>query len=266
MTGTTNGLTILLAVLVGQIALAEPPATQPAPMTNSSGDSADLAGDEARPKSGGRGDPGRHWSGSRGSPTDEQWSAVIDFMKENSPRRAADVESLQSEPRGQFLRSLVANRYDYLMSLKNEDPSGEIYAIQLKKLQVEDGIYGLLSDAQKAGNMPEADKTRLRDLVTQLIDVNFKEREHRIKRVRESLDKSEKSLTADKGNRNAMIEDRVRQFMDDGPGSGFSPRPPGPGDGPRRRPEDRPMDRPMDRPGERPGDRPIERPNDNRER
>jgi len=149
--------------------------------------------------------------------TDEQWSQVVAFMEEYSPRRTAEFRSMSAssdERRVSFLKQVIAAQYDYVMSLKAED--SELYDLQLQKIKTQDDIYGMLRDQKKNVPMSEDQKKEFKELVVKLVDVNLGERERRIVRARESLARAQTTLEEDRKHKDSMVADRMEQFLREG--------------------------------------------------
>lgn len=190
----------------------------------------------------GDGERSRRWGRRNSEPvTEDQWQQVMAFMKQHSPRRAEELEKISSDSsRAMFMRNLVRARYDFMMSLKNDEQGNALYELQVNKMETEDAIYGVLLDSQKKSDtITDADKAKLRDLVSKLVDTNFKEREHRIVKLERSLDDARKSLDRDKTNKDSVVDNRLNQFLNDGPSKMDVPAGPGQGGPGERRGPDR---------------------------
>jgi len=161
--------------------------------------------------------PMRPWrqADKHGPVSAEQWTQILAFMREHSPRRTEEYEKLvmPGEVKADFLKQLIAAQYDYVTSLKSEDP--KLYDLQISKIETQDAIYGMLRD-QSQGGMGDDDKKEFRTLVAKLVDINFGERERRIDKARESLAKAQTSLEADRKHKDSLIDDRIDQFLKEG--------------------------------------------------
>ncbi len=71
----------------------------------------------------------------------------------------------------------------------------------------------MLRDVKKGAVMPEDQKKEFRGLVAKLVEVNLSERERRIVRARESLTRAQTTLEEDKKHKDAMIAERMEQFL-----------------------------------------------------
>ena len=148
--------------------------------------------------------------------TAEQWSDVLAFMHEHSPRRTEDLEKLLAsaeERRANFLKQLIAAQFDYVTSLKNED--SELFDLQVSKIETQDAIYGVLRD-KKGAAMKDDEKKSFHDLVAKLVDINLSERGRRIDRAKESLARAQTTLDEDMKHKDAMVDERMQQFIRDG--------------------------------------------------
>ncbi|CAN5538668.1 hypothetical protein BH10PLA1_BH10PLA1_11660 [soil metagenome] len=161
--------------------------------------------------------PMRPWrqADKRGPVSAEQWAQILTFMREHSPRRTAELENLAvpGEVKSDFIKQLIAAQYDYVMSLQAEDP--KLYDLQVKKIETQDAIYGMLRDMSQSG-MDADEKKDFRVLVTTLVDVNLGERERRIEKARDALARAQSSLEADRKNKESLINDRVEQLKKEG--------------------------------------------------
>lgn len=162
--------------------------------------------------------------------TNDQWQEVITFMREHSFRRTDDLEKLlttSEEKRAAFMKQLIAAQYEYVMSLKNED--SELYDLQVRKIETQDAIYGVLRDARNGMNASQ--KKEFRELVIQLVDVNLHERQRRIERARDSLTRAQTALDEDMKHKDALVDDRMDQLLREGPRPlKMDARPDGPND------------------------------------
>ncbi len=162
--------------------------------------------------------------------TTEQWTDVLTFMREHSARRTEDLEKLlttSEEKRASFMKQLISAQYEYVMSLKNED--SELHDLQIRKIETQDAIYGMLRDAKNGMNADQ--KKDFRELVVKLVDVNLNERQRRIERARESLARAQTTLQEDNKHKNALVEDRMEQLLREGPRPlKMDTRPEGPND------------------------------------
>ncbi len=146
----------------------------------------------------------------------EQWSQILSFMREHSPRRTEELEMLidaADDKKVNFLKSLVAAQFDYVMSLKSEDT--KLYELQIDKIAAQDAIYGMLRDAKGTGMQPDQ-KKEFREQVAKLVDVNLSERGRRIDKARESLTKAKSTLDDDLKRKDAMVDERMEQFLKEG--------------------------------------------------
>jgi hypothetical protein len=204
---------------------------------------------DSRDKSGRGGDRGER-SGTRREFkfTDEQWAETVAFMEANSPRMW-DVYKQLPEKFRQGAMENIARRFDSLKQLQKRDP--ELYAIELKRVKVEDEIFGAVGEIRRARHAeePERDQLeqRLREKVEELWAVRMEDRALQLPRIERQLeglkmDDTVKALReerdADAGNKdkwvNGYIEFLKRMH-------GRRGRPPEPADrgGEDRRAEDR---------------------------
>jgi hypothetical protein len=140
--------------------------------------------------SGDRGDRGGRGFGPRKDYkiSDEEWVEIAKFMSENSPNLWAVYEKLPEKHKN-GARYNIARRYLSLRNLSDRDP--QLYEIELKRVKIEDGIFGILGDIRKTGDKePEAQKRlkqELRDKVEELWAVRMEDREVQLARIERQL-------------------------------------------------------------------------------
>jgi len=120
--------------------------------------------------------------------SDEEWVEIAKFMSANSPNLWAVYEKLPEKHRN-GARYNIARRYYSLRNLSDRDP--QLYEIELKRVKIEDGIFGVLADIRQTGDKePEAQKRlkqELRDKVEELWAVRMEDREVQLARIDRQL-------------------------------------------------------------------------------
>ncbi len=195
----SSGLCLL--TLCGSIAVAQPPATRPAP-----------PGQAPEPRFHG---PGRGMGERRpprpqpADPTDAEWSQVEAFMRQNSPNRWKAFEQLAAENRvPRSLRRWMFARWRMIQGMGQDSP--ELHEQRLAHVQLEDELFGLVGQWRTTdASAQPALRLNIREKVGQLIDASLKERRARIQRSRELLDREAQRLEREEANRNQLIDRRT---------------------------------------------------------
>ena len=180
------------ALAVPLVTLAERPATVPALPRGERPDQRDRSDHDRRPdrEKGDKGDRGERGFGPRRELkiTDEEWVEISRFMSENSPNLWAVYDNMH-EKHKTGAKNNIARRYFSLKSLEQRDPA--LYGIELKRVKVEDGIFGILGDIRKPENQdPERQKhlkAELHHRVEELWAVRMEDREVQLDRIERQL-------------------------------------------------------------------------------
>ena len=147
------------------------------------------------------------------SPRPEEWEEVRHFMDRYSPRRQAALEELPDNEKKEQLKRYVFARYRSLQSLQRRDRAG--YEQKLAQLEVEDQIFGLVSDWGAAG---EADRAAMREALRQqverLVDLELEERRRRIEWLRRELAEETQKLELDQQERDVHVDRRAARYAD----------------------------------------------------
>lgn len=167
----------------------------------------------------------RHGDGSRmfprGSgrmvepPTEQEWTDVSAFMKENSPKRWEIFESLpEASALRERARNMLVVKYRMLAKTKLDDSA--LYATLVQRVKLEDTIFALVTALRKAkteaGSNTDSVRKEFRTQVTALVDLGTTERRQRIERLEKSLLAEREKLAADQRHRGEIIEDRMHRF------------------------------------------------------
>lgn len=142
-------------------------------------------------------------------PNREDWERFEAFMKQNSPRRWAVVENHPDPGRQQMTRAIMFNRFRMLERLRHADH--DMYQVNLRRFAVEDEIFalGLPAFGPAGRTLTEEESSKLREKVSELVDIGLEERELRVERLREMLKREEDLYAAEKAQREEIIADRM---------------------------------------------------------
>jgi hypothetical protein len=193
---------VLASVAVGcalaapVVTLAERPTTMPTLPRADRSEQRDHSDRDRRPDRE-KGDKGE-WGGERGERgfgprrelkvTDEEWVEIAKFMSENSPNMWAVFDNLHEKHKA-GAKSNIARRYFSLKSLGQRDPT--LYEIELRRVKIEDGIFGIVGDIRKTGDQEREKqkklKEQLHDKVEELWAVRMEDRAVQLARIERQL-------------------------------------------------------------------------------
>ena len=163
--------------------------------------------------------------GARHRLTDQESQEISQFMHDNSPNRWEAVESLPEDgPERRTIMVLVAARWRTLQTTREEDPG--LYGLKIKQLLFEDDIYGLLGGTRSSAER-EPLRDKVRSVVSQLVDLQFQERERRIARLRDLLKAEEVKLANERTEHKGIVDRRTANLIAQG-SSAFRPDMPRP--------------------------------------
>ena len=147
-------------------------------------------------------------------PSPEEWEEVSAFTKQHSPNRWDSFIKLPEEKRDR-VRRFMYWRFRQVKQLEENDP--EMYALHLKRLNVEDAIFPLAWEIRSAdGNETKevvAAREQLHKHVVTLVELGLKEREARLERMRRRLHGEEEQLSADRGRQAELVEQRMEEIL-----------------------------------------------------
>ncbi len=146
--------------------------------------------------------------------TDEDVQDVMVFMRVHSPNRVRAMEGLpedSSARRG--VMAFVVARYRALQAVKDEDP--QLYDLNVKQVEIEDELYGLLAPVRTVGDREKL-RDRIRDAVKRQMETNLAEREHRLNRLRESVQREERRLDSDRSQLDQLTDTRTNALIQEG--------------------------------------------------
>ena len=117
--------------------------------------------------------------------TQDEWSALEQFMLQNSPNKWQMYQSLPDKPLKQNLRKQIAQRYKTLQKVEKNDPVR--WKLEIDAIAIEDRIYFTLQEL-RSGNNLDAQERQLRLEVDRLIANRDHWRKERLLRVKSELE------------------------------------------------------------------------------
>lgn len=163
------------------------------------------------------------------TPTAEQWSETLEFLREHAPFRALMMEQFQARvekdddpersERGRRMldrfQGYLHDRVSGLEQLGEDDP--ELHELLLKQFELEDMIASRMMDHRKAREVGEADQAAraqnaINESVADYIATTFAERELRISRLETELAGEKDRLQKDRERREEMADRMKRRF------------------------------------------------------
>lgn len=175
------------------------------------------AGRSERPAEVQRAEKHEYTPGKRPSPAgDDVWPEVENFMKAHSKRKWAVYQKLDPEKK-RVLRGQLINRYVELKRVANKD----VYELEVQRVEIEDEMFGALSDLKRARSPREKERIRseaLRPAVAKLIRNRMQVRqvrltilENQVNRVRTEVQHDEQ-LKSDAAKFDTLVTNRARQI------------------------------------------------------
>lgn len=224
---TAAGAVLVAGQFLGAGTQVEPPATQPStdvqndgePTTRPDRERGDRRGWGAmRDRQGGymQNRPGDSYQ-SDDPPSEEDWAEIVEFYKSNSPVRLEMYEKLAESfgPESRRVisaRKRMAGRFRDLQALK--DRHADMYEFGLKQAILEDQVLGTLRDMHAADN-EEPLRAKLRDLVKSYVSNFLDEREARLKRLQEMVEKETDTIQRDRASIDKLVEKQTERFQNE---------------------------------------------------
>lgn len=153
-------------------------------------------------------------------PTEEEWDEIVEFMRQNSPVRLELYDKLAgsvNRGRGEGLaerfvqgaRRRIAGRYRDLMAMKDRHP--DMYEFAFKQIVLEDQILGYMRDLRETPEN-EALREKLRGKVADYVDNFLDEREARLKRLKEMVERETQTIQKDRASLDDLIDKQSEKF------------------------------------------------------
>ncbi|HSV14789.1 MAG TPA: hypothetical protein VLI90_11050 [Tepidisphaeraceae bacterium] len=169
---------------------------------------------------GGRWGPwGRLLPGDVYSPQDVEQATP--WFKDHSPKRWAVVSALPDEGRRKMrLTGALMRVYRNVQTVQKDDP--DLAQLITNRVELEDAAFDLVSQyraAKKAGDTSKqaALQHDREQKVSDLVDVNIKERRARIARLEKTLAQEQTKLADDEKSKDQLVEKRLRSLIDGQP-------------------------------------------------
>ena len=131
------------------------------------------------------------------------------FMKDAFPVRYHFYEMLPDDrPAKRNLSQMMVRKYRQFRRIQEQQP--DLYDTMLKQEQLRDQAFGYARDA-RSGNAEAEDKLRM--AVTEMVDLNLKERQARIEKLKKQLDEMMQQLSNDQSQREQKIDEQIDKLM-----------------------------------------------------
>ena len=144
---------------------------------------------------------------------DKEWELAAPFLKENSPRRYEWIT--KNNIPHEYLKRFLIVRWRMLQHLKSERQM-ELYDTKVREMFVEDKVFAICSQLKRGIGNKQQLETELNSQISELFDLGLKERGLRINIVKNELQVQERSLDADKSNKEQLIKERVESVKREG--------------------------------------------------
>ena len=160
---------------------------------------------------------GFRWSGGRLNqpPNDADRAEAMAFMAQNAPRYAQWIIDLPDNDYRTSVENTVATAYASYQQLRPKNQ--QLYDVILRRIRVEDRIFGLRAEVRKATD--DATRAKLesdvREQVAAVLELSLQERHLRLERLEQTVQSEKDTLAKDetKKSRSRMIDDRVARIM-----------------------------------------------------
>jgi hypothetical protein len=137
---------------------------------------------------------------------------AMKFMQSHSPNRFAAIQSLPEGDEKSTVENLVTRSYLNWMRLETEDI--ELYKIVIKRVGLEDKIFGEVSQYQQAApDHKDRIRAAMKADLSDLLDVRAEERQLRIDRLENTVKAEQRKLDADKASKSRLIDKRLESVL-----------------------------------------------------
>lgn len=148
------------------------------------------------------------------APTEEEWDEIVEFMAAHSPNRLEVFKKLQDtlgeeHQRTQGARRRLVGRYRDLEALKERN--SEMYDFAFKQAVIEDQVFGTLRELHDAAD-EEPLRQKFRAQVKDYMVNFYNEREARLKKLRELVEKETATIAKDRAAMDKLVEKQMQRF------------------------------------------------------
>lgn len=145
----------------------------------------------------------------------EEWARLLEFLRDNSHNRYLLVLRVAPQP-GSVLRNKLMQQWLVLSQQQRTNPA--LFDIHVQEFKEEDVVIGLAAEMRRARRANDRDslktlRKKIRDEAVKLVELNFAERELRIKNAQELVDQQQKLLEQDRQTKDHLADERGRQLM-----------------------------------------------------
>ncbi len=142
-------------------------------------------------------------------PDDEEWARIQKFMKEHSPRRWDALNKLTPDQQNR-LKSVIWRRCRLLEIIKNNNDEN-FYNLRVKRMEVEDEIFGLTRDLRNSSSEKEPQiRRKLKETIGALLEIGVQEHQARISRWDKMIADEKLAMDREKQDRENLIKKHIR--------------------------------------------------------
>ena len=197
-------LIVVLTMLGSLVASADEPSTRPAATSRPAFNPGQLRRALLRAFIAGRTSNVRPY-------TQQEWNDMMAFMEENAPARWHVLANLQL-PDDSPVRLDAIRKWRNFNFTKEHFPA--VADQLLRRFQLEDDLFALVMAAQAEGGEQVAQiRDKVRDKVSQMVQLDFSERQTRIDKLRKMLEEEQSRLARDQASQDKLIDQRTDAIM-----------------------------------------------------
>ena len=143
--------------------------------------------------------------------TPEETQAAVMFFSENSPNRMKYFKMVpETAPVHRVLTQGLVRTYRPILNFKDKSP--ELYGLLIQQIKLRDDAFQL---AMQLDNGQKDADSKLRELVTQIVDVSLKARSLRLDLLQKELSAQQTKLASDEADPSALIEPETTTIKTD---------------------------------------------------
>ena len=145
----------------------------------------------------------------------EEWSRMLDFFKSTSPNLHNLLQTHPPVP-GTPTRMALMRSWLNLKQLERTQPA--IYDLRVQAIKDRDAVVGLLAQLIQAERNNYTTqiatiKQQIQDQEADVVDLNFRERQMRIKMLQDTIDQQRNLLSKDMANKDKLAFDRAHAVI-----------------------------------------------------